>query len=75
MIKAAVKMWTYHFQYLKKFCSSVWQAELSQNSNLQLVTDGRALAAVQCVRPLYLLGVSQLVQPADHLLNHRQPRH
>lgn len=57
---------------LQQLCGSICQTELPQHSQLQLVADRGSFAAVEGVRSLDLLRVSQLLEPADHVLHHRQ---
>lgn len=60
---------------LQKFGGAVCQTKLPEHTQLQLITDGGPFAAVQGVRPLDLLRVPELLQPADHVLHHHQLGH
>lgn len=60
---------------LQKFGGSVCQTKLPQHTQLQLITDSGPFAAVEGVRPLDLLRVPELLQPADHVLHHHQLGH
>lgn len=60
---------------LQQLGGSICQTKLPQHTQLQLITDGGSFAAVQGVRPLDLLRVPELLQPADHVLHHHQLGH
>ncbi len=60
---------------LQQLSGSVCQTELPQHPQLQLIADGGSFATVEGISSLDLLCVSQLLQPPDHLLYHRQLRH
>lgn len=56
-----------NFSYLQKFSSSIRKSEFPQHTNLNLITDCGTFSTIESVCSLHLLGVTQLLQPFDHL--------
>lgn len=71
-VKVLSRFWNSNLQQL---CSSIRQAEFSENSKLKLVAYRGSFSTIESVSSLNLIRVPELLQPANHLFYYLQTGH